>query len=221
MGDENTKRTLGKHGAREPFFGVKVAELKKIVKRVKKDHGLSLDLFDTGNSDAMYLAGLIADEKKISKDELRHWADKAYWHMLSVYTVAWVAAESPHGWELGQEWIDSDRENIACTGWSTLANWVLIRPDTALDLQGLKALTERAAGRYQSAPKAVRATIVAFLQTVGVSVTPLEVAAAEAGRQIRQENAEGAADASTDIGSYIEKIRQKGRLGQKKKQARC
>jgi len=36
-GDERTKNTLMKHGAKEPFFGVKVADLKKILKRTKKE----------------------------------------------------------------------------------------------------------------------------------------------------------------------------------------
>ncbi len=35
-GDVQTKNTLLKHGAREPFFGVKVAHLKNILKKVKK-----------------------------------------------------------------------------------------------------------------------------------------------------------------------------------------
>ena len=77
MGNENTKRTLMKHGAKEPFFGVKVGDMKKIVKKIKKDHELSLQLFDTGNSDAMYFAGLIADENKISKKDLESWVKKA------------------------------------------------------------------------------------------------------------------------------------------------
>ncbi len=63
-GSEQTKKVLIKHGAREPFFGVKVQDLKKIVKKVKKNHALALELYATGNSDAMYLAGLITDEDK-------------------------------------------------------------------------------------------------------------------------------------------------------------
>jgi hypothetical protein len=59
LGNEQTKKVLSRHGAREPFFGVKVGDLKKIVKKVKKNHDLSLELYATGNSDAMYLAGLI------------------------------------------------------------------------------------------------------------------------------------------------------------------
>ena len=36
FGYENTKKTMMKHGAKEPFFGVKVADLKKIHKKTKK-----------------------------------------------------------------------------------------------------------------------------------------------------------------------------------------
>ena len=60
-GSEQTKKTLMRHGAREPLFGVKVGDLKKIEKKVKKNHQLAMQLYDTGNADAMYLAGLIAD----------------------------------------------------------------------------------------------------------------------------------------------------------------
>ena len=61
LGSEQTKKTLLRHGAREPFFGVKVADLKTLQKKIKTDHALALDLYASGNSDAMYLAGLIAD----------------------------------------------------------------------------------------------------------------------------------------------------------------
>ncbi|MFT6335544.1 MAG: 3-methyladenine DNA glycosylase AlkD [Saprospiraceae bacterium] len=77
-GDARTKNTLMSHGAVEPLFGVKVADLKK----TKKNHELSLALYGTGNYDAMYLAGSMADEKKISKDHLEDWVDKAYWSYL-------------------------------------------------------------------------------------------------------------------------------------------
>lgn len=59
-GNAQTKKTYATHGAKEPYFGVKVQDLKKILKKTKKNHELSLELYATGNSDAMYLAGLMA-----------------------------------------------------------------------------------------------------------------------------------------------------------------
>ena len=144
-GDEGTKKIFLKHGAREPFYGVKVQDLKKIQKKVKKHHELSMELYATGNSDAMYLAGLIADETKISKSDLYKWVKKAYWYMISEYTVAWIAAESSYGLELGLEWIESEKEGIASAGWSTLSNLVSIKPDSDLDIKIFEGLLDRVA----------------------------------------------------------------------------
>src|SRR5438874_13813617 len=106
LGSENIKKVLLKHGIKEPLLGVKVEELKKIQKRIKKDYQLALDLYDTGIYDAMYLAGLIADDRKMTKKDLQHWVKKANCPMLTDYTVPWVAAESKHGLELAREWIE-------------------------------------------------------------------------------------------------------------------
>lgn len=117
LGRDSYKKVLLNHGVAEPVFGVKIEEMKKIQKRVKKDYRLALDLYDTGVYDAMYLAGLIADDAKMTKKDLEHWLAKATSDALAQYTVAWVAAESPHGWELALKWIDSPKENTATAGW--------------------------------------------------------------------------------------------------------
>lgn len=65
------------HGVKEPCFGVKVGDLQKIQKRIKKDYQLALDLYDTGNYDAMYLARLIADAARMTKKDLQRWIANA------------------------------------------------------------------------------------------------------------------------------------------------
>src|SRR5437016_7719142 len=122
LGTAQTKKMWMTHGAQEPCLGVKVEDMKKIQKRVKMDYQLALDLYATGISDAMYLAGLIADDAKMTKKDLQKWVEGAYWYMLSEYTVPWVAAGSKYGWELALKWIDSPNEQIASAGWSTLGS---------------------------------------------------------------------------------------------------
>ncbi len=223
MGSEQTKKTLLRHGAREPFFGVKVGDMKKIVKRVKKNHELSLALYDTGNGDAMYLAGLIADEKKITKQDLQHWAEKAPWYMISEYTVAWVASESPYGWELGLEWIESEKENIASAGWSTLASWVTIRPDNELDLKKLEQLLDRVGKTLHAAPNRVRYVMNGFVIASGASVVPLAEKAIETAKKVGEVHVDmgGTACQVPAAVAYIQKVHDAGRLGHKKKMARC
>ena len=60
MGTERYRATMRKHGAPENYYGVKVGDMQKIVKKVKVDQALAEELFATGNGDAMYLAGMIA-----------------------------------------------------------------------------------------------------------------------------------------------------------------
>ena len=88
LGSESYARVLKNHGVKEPVFGVKIEELKKFQKRIKTDYQLALDLYDTGVYDAMYLAGLVADDAKMTKRDLRGWLAKATCDALCGFTVA-------------------------------------------------------------------------------------------------------------------------------------
>lgn len=223
MGSEQTKKVLSKHGAKEPFFGVKVGDLKKIVKKVKKDHELSLALYETRNSDAMYLAGLIADEDQITKVQLQDWVKNAYWYMISEYTVPWVAAESQFGNELAMEWIESEEENIASTGWATLASLVSTKSDNELDIDGLETLLDCVSNTIKYAPNRVRYTMNGFVIAVGSYVEELSDKAIEIGKKIGKVDVEmgGTACKVPSSPEYIEKAKNRGSIGNKRKSARC
>ena len=62
-GTEKTKRRYKSNGAIEPVFGVTIKDLKPIAKKIGIDQKLAQELYETGNYDAMYLAGMIADSK--------------------------------------------------------------------------------------------------------------------------------------------------------------
>src|ERR1035438_9739485 len=158
-GSENIRKIFLKHGIREPLFGVKVEHLKIIQKKIKKDYHLAKDLFATGNADAMYLAGLIADDKKMTKADLQTWAAEAVSNNISGYTVPWVAAEGKYVFELALEWINDSREHVAATGWSTLSDVVALKPDNELDIEVLRALLNRVRQTIHSSPNRVRSTM--------------------------------------------------------------
>ena len=151
-GNESIKKILLKHGVKEPFFGVKVEYLKPIQKKIKKDYQLAKDLYATGNADAMYLAGLIADDMLMTKDDLQTWVTMAVSNNISEYTVPWVAAEGKHGYEMALKWIDDKQEHIAAAGWSTLSNLMALKADTELDLSAIRSLFTRVIENIHSAP---------------------------------------------------------------------
>jgi 3-methyladenine DNA glycosylase AlkD len=223
LGSPATKKVLMNHGAKEPFYGVKVGDLKSIQKRIKKNHELALELYDSGVSDAMYLAGLIAEPEKMTKAQLQKWVKSAYWHMLQEYTVAWVAAESRFGVELANEWMKSPKEGIAAAGWSTYSSFVAITPDKDLDLDEIEQLLIRIPKELPKAENRVRHTMNGFVIAVGGYVIPLVSKAKAAAKALGkvEVNMGGTACKVPDALAYIEKAESSGRLGVKRKTAMC
>jgi 3-methyladenine DNA glycosylase AlkD len=223
LGSEQTKKTLLRHGAQEPFFGVKVGDMKKLVKFVKKDRELALALYDSGNTDAMYLAGLTMDPKTMTKQELQNWAKQAYWYMLTEYTVAGVAAESSSALELAREWLQSPDELIATCGWSTYANYISITPDEKLDLHEIAQLLEQVRTTIHAERNRVRYTMNTFVITVGAYCFPLFEAATEVANEIGKVHVDvGQTACKVPLASeYIHKVESMGRVGTKKKTCIC
>lgn len=223
LGSESIKRVLIKHGAREPFFGVKIEDLKKIQKRIKTDYQLALDLYDTGISDAMYLAGLIADDIRMTKADLQKWIKAAHWKMLSEYTVPWVASGSLHGRELALKWIESKEERIAAAGWTTYASLVSIKKDEDLDLEELTQLLQRVEQSIHQQPNLVRASMNGFVISTGGYVADLTDLALKIGKKIGVVSVD-MGDTACKIPSiveYIQKIQKRGTIGKKRKSAKC
>ena len=223
LGSGSIKKVLINHGAREPIFGVKVEHLKKIQKRVKADHALALELYDTGIYDAMYLAGLVADPPKMTKTHLQKWVKEAYCYAISCYTVAWVAAESRFGFELAGTWIDSPKEQIAAAGWSTWGSLLAIKPDEELDRGEIDKLLDRVQNEIHAAQNRERYTMNAFVIAVGCYMPALAAKAKAVGKAVGTVEVDmgGTSCKVPDVVAYIEKVEKMGRQGKKRATARC
>ncbi|TFF33800.1 DNA alkylation repair protein [Mucilaginibacter psychrotolerans] len=222
-GNESIKKILLKHGVKEPFFGVKVEYLKKIQKKTKTDYELAKGLFETGNADAMYLAGLITDDAKMTKAELQHWVELALSNNIGEYTVPWVAAGSRFGFELGLKWIDSGEEGVAASGWATLANLVALKPDAELDMNALKSLLTRIEQTIHTSSNRVRYQMNNFIISVGAYVSPLIADAFETAKKngTVMVDMNGTACKVPAAKDYIKKARDKNPEGKKKKTVKC
>jgi 3-methyladenine DNA glycosylase AlkD len=223
LGKDSYKKVLLNHGIQEPVFGVKIEDLKKLQKRIKKDYQLALDLYDTGIFDAMYLAGLIADDPRMTRKDLQRWVARAYCPMLSEYTVPWVAAESQHGRELALEWIESKKENVAAAGWATLSSLVAITDDAGLDLKEIKQLLQRVQKTIHGQPNRVRYAMNVFVIAVGSYVQPLTEVATQTATKIGPVTVDmgGTACKVPSAAEYIQKVQKRGAIGKKRKTAKC
>ncbi len=223
LGSEAYKKVLKNHGIPEPLFGVKVEELKKIQKRIKKDYQLALDLYDTGIYDAMYLAGLIADDARMTRKDLNRWLQKATCPTLLEYTVPWVAAESEHGHELALEWIESAKESVASAGWATLVSLVAIKDDADLNMAELKKLLQRVEKTIHEQPNRVCYVMNGFVIAVGSYVSELTTTAIQTATRIGPVTVEmdGTACKVPFAPEAIEKVHKRGAIGKKRKTAKC
>ena len=215
------KRYLGQ-GAREPLFGVATGAMKPLAKQHMHDQALAKALYETGNYDAMYFAGVIADPKAMGEKDFDRWMEGAYFYMLSDYVVAVTLAETDIAFAQGvsDRWIDSGKDLWMSAGWCCYA-WLLgSRPDTAFDTGKLRAMLFRARETIHAQPERTRHAMNLFVAAVGVSYSPLHGEALETARAV------GAALEKMGIkpssaAAEIEKAAEKGKIGFKRRYVRC
>ena len=222
-GSEATKKLLVKHGAKEPFFGVKIADLKVVQKKIKGDQALALQLYATGNGDAQYLAGMIADGAKMTTAQIESWARTAGWNMISGTIVPWVASEHPAGFALASQWIDSPAESVGVSGWKTLGALAATVPDEQLPVKQFSALLDRVAKTLGAAPDEVRSAMNGFVIACGTYVTPLGDKAIGTARKLGKVEVDMGETACKlpDAESYILKSRRGAPIAPKRKTVRC
>ena len=222
-GSEQTRKTFKRHGAPDNFFGVKVGDMKPIQKKEKNNHPLALELFDTGNSDAQYLAGLIADPSKFSKSDFEKWAQHSEWYMISEYAVAWNLAESPLCMEICADWISSSDEKLQQCAWASMSAHLGIVPDENIDKGYHQSLIEYVEKHIHSSANRVRYCMNNYIIALGGAVVELTDRCKQAGDTIGKVAVSMGETACKvpDIKTYIAKIEDKNRIGKKKKTAKC
>lgn len=223
LGTEQTRKTFARHGAPGNLYGVKVGDLKTVAKKIKGDHQMAMALYDTGNGDAQYLAGMVADGTKMSKSDLDKWAKNASWQMVGEYTVPWVASENEHGRAMAMKWIKSKSESIAASGWNTYAGLLAIAADEDLDLDEIKSLLKKIESDLEKSPERVKYCMNGFVIAVGTYVKPLLKQAKATAKKIGHVKVDmgGTACKVPHATEYIEKIEGMGRVGKKRKTIRC
>lgn len=211
------------HGAPKDLYGVSVADMKVIAKKIKGEQELACELYETGNGDAMYLAGMVADGSLMTKKRLDSWAKKASWQMISEYTVPGVATESKHARALAMQWIKSRKEGVASCGWNTYAGIVATTSNEELDLTEIEDLLKVIESQIDSAPNRVKYTMNSFVIAVGSYVPPLskqaKATAAKLGKvEVDMHGTSCKVPLATE---YIAKVEKAGRVGKKRKTIKC
>jgi len=223
LGKERSKKIYISNGAYEPLFGVATGAMKPLAKKIKKNQPLAELLYATGNYDAMYFAGIIADPMTMTEADFERWIDAAYFYMLSDYVVAVTLAETDFAQAIADKWIASGDELKMSAGWSCYC-WLLgNRPDAEFSASKISSMLEQVKNTINDSPDRTKSSMNNFLYTVGISYLPLHDKAVETAKAVgpveikRDKKKSGILHASEAIQKDVDK----GQLGFKRKNVRC
>ncbi|MBX4150405.1 DNA alkylation repair protein [Paenibacillus sp. FSL W7-1279] len=222
LGKERLKKMYLSNGAREPLFGVATGAMKPMAKKIKINQQLAEQLYATGNYDAMYFAGIIADPKAMTAADYNRWMDAAYFYMLSDYVVAVTLAEADIAQDVADQWIASGEELRMSAGWSCYC-WLLgSRPDREFPESKISAMLELVEKTIHESPDRTKSAMNNFMYTAAISYLPLHDKAVETAKavgpvEMKRDNKSKFLNASENIRKEVER----GKLGFKRKYVRC
>ncbi len=223
LGKERTKKIYLSNGAHEPLFGVATGAMKPIAKKIKINQDLAEQLYATGNYDAMYFAGIIADPKAMTESDFDRWIEAAYFYMLSDYVVAVTLSESNIAQQVADKWIASGQELTMSAGWSCYC-WLLgNRKDHEFSVDKISTMLDVVKKTIHQSPERTKSAMNNFLYTVGVSYLPLHEKAVETAKEVGIVEVKRDNKKSSFLNAYesIQKEIDKGRIGFKRKYVRC
>ncbi|MEC1158496.1 DNA alkylation repair protein [Cytobacillus horneckiae] len=223
LSKERTKKIYISNGAHEPLFGVATGAMKPIARKIKINQPLAEELYATGNYDAMYFAGIIADPKAMTESDFDRWMDGAYFYMLSDYVVAVTLSETDIAQDVADKWIASGDELRMSAGWSCYC-WLLgNRKDNEFSESKISNMLDLVKNTIHDSPERTKSAMNNFLYTVAISYLPLHDKAAETAKEIGIVEVKRDKKKSSFLNAFesIQKEIDRGKLGFKRKYVRC
>ncbi|MEM4995651.1 MULTISPECIES: DNA alkylation repair protein [Priestia] len=223
IGTERIKKTYINNGAHDPLFGVATGKMKPIAKKIKKNQALAEQLYASGNYDAMYFAGIIADPTEMTAEDFERWIDKAYFYMISDYVVAVTLSETDFAQVVADRWVASGEELKMSAGWSCYC-WLLgNRPDGEFSTSKIADMLNQVKNTIHDSPDRTKSAMNNFIYTVGVSYLPLHEKALETAKAVGPVEVKKDKKKSSILlaSQNIQKDIDRGRLGFKRKHVRC
>ena len=189
LGDARTRdELLPKYGiATKSAFGVSMAKVQALAKRIGRDHALAQALWDTGFYDARQLAAFVADPAELTSSQMDDWCrDFDNWAVVdTVCFKLFDQVAAPLAFAKVDQWSKrdgADEEFVKRAGLALLASLALhakASPDKAFASR--LPLIERAAGDERNFVKKAASWA---LKAVGTRSKPLKAAATEVAERL-------------------------------------
>jgi 3-methyladenine DNA glycosylase AlkD len=180
LGTEKMREFNAKHGVGPNQFGVKMGDIRGVANKIKTDHALALELWDTENIDARFLSILIINPKKLSKEKITEMVKSEKFTHVADWLYSYVIKGYPDTEPLRKEWLESDDAMCARAGWSLTSGCVARNPD----ILDLPAILDRIESEMPVAAPEVQWTMNSALANIGIKFPEYRTRALAIGEQL-------------------------------------
>jgi len=212
-GTAQNRKIYKRHGVDDSMFGVSYANLYKLQKRIKIDHELAQQLWNTGNHDARVLATLIADPARITDKLVEGWM-KTVTNYVTMEMLIRFIAKTPLAKKKAEKWHKSRDEWTGSAGWGLIAQLAL--GNQSLPDAYFKPYLELVENGIHKRKNRVRHEMNGALIAIGLRNTKLERRATAVARKIGKVDVDHG-DTSCKTPDAIEYIRKAQAYRHKKK----
>jgi 3-methyladenine DNA glycosylase AlkD len=211
LGKPQTAAIYKRHGSGDNVYGVLTSEITKIKKKIKVDHALAMELWNTGNAEARILALLIADPARMSRADADALVKDGPVRFLGCYLSDLLARGSIADATM-RAWMKSKEECHREMGYGILGVRLRDHPESISDADAKKILATIEKEIHRS-PNWARYAMNGALISIGVFKPTLRKKAIEVAKRVgKVEVDHGETNCKTpDAVSYIEKASKRKR----------
>ncbi len=180
LSDEKTKLYNSRNGVDANQFGVKLGDIRKVAQKIKLDHELALELWETGNFDAQMLAMLIISPKSLTDDELDSIVRSVKYTRVADWLNSYVVKIHPDNETLRQKWMTDKDPMAARAGWNLTSQRIVKSPE----LIDLPAILDRIENEMDNTPPEAQWTMNFSLAEIGINHPEYRQRAIDIGKKL-------------------------------------
>jgi len=122
LGDDESRAGMARYGINvDNAYGVSVYELRRVAKRLGRNHELALALWRTGNHEARLLACFVDDPAAVTVEQMDAWVvDFDSWDVCDQATCS-LFDQTPFAWDMAVAWAARPGEWVRRAGFALMA----------------------------------------------------------------------------------------------------